>query len=288
MLMPHQSMKMNVFKALFTVNVVLTVTHWSHAFSSSSFSFLAKSRSQEISSFGLLPLNAHDNNRKVSHGLKDFIERHGRDETFKEELGEAIDKYGEERDMLKKFLGTILKDGELDKSALEGNPKQFKGCNSTSGAGGGGTSTNNNDNEEADPKLNSTQLVARIEKDVKSEALKHMVVIGHTAIYDVEVLKRAAAEKPAADLSMIIEKLENVEYTYLDLINSLNGKISRIKLDDKGYALTSEVDTALFNAEFVLYHRPTKTEVETRLSKQIEKSDKASSTLPYNKDLVRK
>mmetsp|Transcript_6974 Transcript_6974/g.7650 ORF Transcript_6974/g.7650 Transcript_6974/m.7650 type:complete len:718 (+) Transcript_6974:516-2669(+) len=76
-------------------------------------------------------------------------------------------------------------------------------------------------------------------------------------------------------------QLELIHFTSVTLM-------ARINLDDEGCALTSEVDTALFKAGFVQHHRPTKEQVETRLSKQIEKSDKASSTLPYNKDLVRK
>ena len=197
----------NVFKAFVAVQIVSTMTHRSHAFSSSSFSFLAKSRTQIISSFGLLPLNAHGNNQmaksikrkhpqsesnEVSNELKDFVEKYKKDDTFLGELGEVIEEFGEtgtekNTDMLDKFLGTILRDGILDKSALEKSSKQLKGYKSLVSGAGGGTSTNNN--EEEDPKLDSSQLVARMKKYVNPKALDRMVVTGYTAELDTDELK---------------------------------------------------------------------------------------------------
>ena len=72
--------------------------------------------------------------------------------------------------MLYKFSRTILKGSILDTSALEGSPKKAERSESQSGAGDG---TNNNGRNEGDedPKLNSSELVARIENNVNMEAL---------------------------------------------------------------------------------------------------------------------
>ena len=69
---------------------------------------------------------------ELSKELKDFVEKYKKDETFLGEVREVIEEFGERgtaknRDMLDKFLGTILRDGILEKSALEKSSKQLKG-----------------------------------------------------------------------------------------------------------------------------------------------------------------